>query len=266
MAQINNVMDIFKLLKKNNCRECYAPTCLSFAADVFNGSKQLDECPHIDGEIIKLYNGNTAVKPSMDEDINKRVEELKKKIESIDLSKAAKRIGAVYSDNRLTLRILGKQFHVHSNGKLSSDLHMIPWLTVPVMNYVLEGGGSDTTGKWSPFRELEGGKGNRLYRQTCEKPMKKIADTYTDLFEDLIHIFNGKKVENHYSSDISLVIYPLPKLPILICYWKPEDGLESDLNLFFDSGAESIVNIDIIYSIIAGLVQMFEKISQKHRY
>ena len=68
--------------------------------------------------------------------------------------------------------------------------------------------------------------------ERCEKPLKKVADTYTDLFEDMIHLFNGRQVENHYASDISLVLHPLPKVPILICYWKPEDDLESDLNSF----------------------------------
>ncbi|MBU2628816.1 MAG: DUF3786 domain-containing protein, partial [Proteobacteria bacterium] len=84
------------------------------------------------------------------------------------------------------------------------------------------------------------------------------------LFEDLIILFNGKKVENHYESDISLVLYPLPKLPLLICYWKKDDGMESDLHLFFDSSADMNASIDIVYGIAAGIVTMFEKISMKH--
>ena len=104
----------------------------------------------------------------------------------------------------------------------------------------------------------------RLFGQRCEKPLKEVADTYTDLFEDMIHIFNGKQVENHYESDISLVLHPLPKVPILICYWRPDDGLESDLNLFFDSTAEDNLNIESIYALATGLVVMFEKIALRH--
>jgi hypothetical protein len=29
----------------------------------------------------------------------------------------------------------------------------------------------------------------------------------------MLHIFNGKQVENHYQPDISLILHPLPKLP-----------------------------------------------------
>jgi len=63
MAQFNNTMEIFKLLDKSNCRDCNKPTCLAFAAAVFLGQKRLDECPHLDKEIITRYDvkaGNQA--------------------------------------------------------------------------------------------------------------------------------------------------------------------------------------------------------------
>jgi hypothetical protein len=60
------------------------------------------------------------------------------------------------------------------------------------------------------------------------------------------------------------VLHPLPKVPILICYWKPEDDLDSDLNLFFDSTAEENLNIESIYTLGAGLVIMLEKLALRH--
>ncbi len=91
-----------------------------------------------------------------------------------------------------------------------------------------------------------------------------MADSHTDLFEDMMQLFNGRQVDNHYSSDISLVLHPLPKVPLLICYWKPEDDLASDLNIFFDSNAEENLNIESIYTLGAGLVIMFEKLALRH--
>ena len=72
----------------------------------------------------------------------------------------------------------------------------------------------------------------------------------------MIRLFEGRQVENHYASDISLVLHPLPKVPILICYWKPENGLESDLNIFFDSTAEQNLNIESIFTLGTGLVHV----------
>jgi hypothetical protein len=165
----------------------------------------------------------------------------------------------------LTIKCLGKDFSVDTMGNISTDIHVHSWIAVPVLNYIIAGAGTPVSGKWVPFRELEGGKTwYRLFEQRCEKPLKKVADTYTDLFEDMIHLFNGRQVDNHYSSDISLVLHPLPKVPLLICYWRPEDDLASDLNIFFDSNAEENLNIESIYTLGTGLVIMFEKLALRH--
>ncbi len=53
MSRFNNVMEIFKLLDKSNCRECFEPTCLAFAGAVFKGQKHLGECPRLSADIIE---------------------------------------------------------------------------------------------------------------------------------------------------------------------------------------------------------------------
>jgi hypothetical protein len=226
---------------------------------------RLDECPQLDREVIERHSGVTSNRIPPEQMQNESIENLKRKIAAIDLQLAAQRLGAQYSNGKLTIKCLGKDFSVDTMGNISTDIHVHPWIAVPVLNYIIAGAGAPVSGKWAPFRELEGGKTwYRLFEQRCEKPLKKVADTYTDLFEDMIHLFNGRQVENHYSSDISLVLYPLPKVPLLICYWRPEDDLASDLNIFFDSNAEKILNIESIYTLGAGLVIMFEKLAVRH--
>ncbi|MBT4364259.1 MAG: DUF3786 domain-containing protein [Desulfobacteraceae bacterium] len=267
MAQFNNVMEIFKLLDKSNCRLCNKPTCLAFAAEVFNGQIQLSECPTIETEVIKKYSGKIANQKNIERERDESIEKLKRKIASIDLSSSAKKLGANFSSSKdkLTFKCLGKDISVDKKGNILTDIHVHSWIAIPALNYIISGAGKPVSGKWVPLRELEGGKDwYRLFAQRCEIPLKKVADTYTDLFEDMIHLFNGRQVENHYTSDISLVLYPLPKMPVLICYWKPEDGLESTLNIFFDSTAEENLNIESIYTLCTGLVIMFEKIALRH--
>jgi len=174
-------------------------------------------------------------------------------------------LGASFSESKLTIRILGKNLTVDSKGNLSSDIHIHQWVMIPVLNYIIQSKGTDVSGKWVPFRELKNGKTwYRLFEQRCEIPLKRVADMHTDLFEDMIHVFNGKQVENHYESDVSLVLLPLPKVPILICYSNEEDDLESSLNLFFDHTVEDHLNIESIYALGTGLVRMFEKIALRH--
>jgi len=265
MTQLKNVMEIFKLLEKSNCRECNESTCLAFAAAVFKGQKQLGECPRLDSDVVAAHGGSVERQKSVEQEQEDLMAQMKEEIASIDLSSAAARVGGNYAEGKLTIKILGKDFSVDDAGNITTDIHVHPWVVLPLFSHIVEGTGVPVSGKWVPLRELKNGQTwYRLFGQRCEKPLKRIADIYTDLFEDMIHIFNGKPVENHYESDISLVLSPLPKVPILICYWKPDDGLESDLNLFFDATAEEHLNIESIYALGTGLVMMFEKISLRH--
>jgi len=44
-------LDIYKLLKKTNCRECGYPTCLAFAMALAKKQVSIDKCPHISDEV-----------------------------------------------------------------------------------------------------------------------------------------------------------------------------------------------------------------------
>jgi hypothetical protein len=265
MPNINNPMEILKILDKSNCGECNAPTCLAFSAAVARGQRKLDECPKIDKEVIKQFEGQPQEQKPSDLEMEKAWNRLMERFRKLDLASVSEKLALPYENGKLTLTILGKPFSVDANGKFYSDIHIHRWITGPVLNYILDGKGEDPKGKWIPFRELKGAKDwLRFYEHRCELPMKKIADTYTDFFADMLDIFSGTQVERHYDSDISIVLYPLPRLPILICYWKPEEGMESDFHVFFDETAEDNLNIESIYSLMTGLLIMFEKLAQRH--
>ena len=265
MPALNNAMEIFKLLPKTNCRECSETTCLAFAGAVYQGHKTLDQCTHLESAVIERYGQAIEKPPTPGEEMEKALELLKNRAAAVDLPAVAPKLGGRMVNGRLTLKVLGKDFSVDSKGKLYSDIHVHPRVVIPILNYIIDGGGIPAGGQWVPLRELPSGQDwYRLFGQRCEKPMKKLADTYPELFEDLVHLFNGERVTNHYQSDIALVLHPLPNVPLLICYWKPEEGLASELNLFFDTTAEENLNIDSIFALGTGLMMMFEKIALRH--
>ena len=265
MKPVSNTMDIFKLLDKSNCGKCDLPTCLAFAAAVFQGRRQLDECPQLDAATVARYSGRAADPAPLDQEREQALEQLRSQVAAIDLAAAAQRLGARFANGRLTIKCLGKDVSVDAGGQISTDIHVHPWIAVPVLNYILAGAGIPVSGQWVPFRELPGGKNwYRLFGQMCEKPLKRVADTYTDLFADMMQLFAGKQVENHYQSDISLVLHPLPKVPVLICFWKPDEGLASNLNLFFDATAEDNLRIESVYTLAVGLTRMFQKLALRH--
>jgi hypothetical protein len=266
MGEFKNTMDVFKLLEKTNCRKCNKPTCLAFAAAVFQGQIALGECPFISEDIIKVY-GSQKLKyeSASEQDYIKVMDQLKNRIKQIDLESKAEKLNGKFSNGRLTLKIFGKNLGIDENGGISTDIHVNPWIVPPVLNYVLSSKGIPLTGSWVPFRELETSKDwTRFFEHQCVGAFKQVADTTPSFFKNIIQLFNGQPVQNHYDADISLIIYPLPLLPILICYNHPEDGLESDLNLFFDNTADKNLPIENIYTLATGLANMFTKLAATH--
>lgn len=265
MSYITNPMEIYKLLNGSNCRDCNEKTCLAFAVSVFKEKKPINACPHLPEEVINRYAGAVQKADTVDEYKAQAIEKLKQQIALIDLSEAATRLGARFSDDKLTIKIFGKEFSVDTRGNLSSEVHINAYMVVPALNYILNGSGKSPNGDWITFRELNGGPSRYAhFQQRCEKPLKRIADTYTGLFKDMLEIFDGKTIVSHIDSDISILLHPLPLFPIMVCYWQPEDGIESSLHLYFDSASDENLDIESNYTMNEGIALMFEKIALRH--
>lgn len=267
MAQAKNAMEIFKVLEKSNCRECGEKTCLAFAGAVFCGTRRIGECPRLSAEALAKFASNAGEHVSPDNDIESFVAELKDQVVQLDFLAAAQRIGGTAVDDALQVKMLGKIFTVKKNGVFSTDLHLIPWVVVPLLHYILQCRGQQISGEWCSFRELPGGKEKyALFKKRGEDVLQQLADRYTDFFDDIIHMFDGQAVAKQFESDISVVLHPFPLVPIMICYWKPDEGLASSLNIFFDKSAGVNIGADSAFTLASGIVQMLEKLATHHGF
>jgi hypothetical protein len=266
MAPIKTPLDLYKHLPKTNCGDCGTPSCLAFAAAVIREEKHIAACPHLGREAVKDLEGR-IVRPVNLENIREdQLRVMREKVRTVDIVSRAEPLGAKNNGDSITIQCLGKDFTVDRAGMVASQCHTHAWFSLPLLDYILHSRGRDTSGKWVPFRELEHGKTwNPLFEQRCEKPLKRIADSYQDLFGDLVAMFGGASSYNAFGSDIDVVLHPFPKVPVLICYWKPEeDGMPSKLNLFFDDTAEDNLSIESLFTLGTGMVRMFEKIMHRH--
>ncbi|MCU0559366.1 MAG: DUF3786 domain-containing protein [Desulfobacterales bacterium] len=260
-----NAFEIFKLLDKSNCGNCGEKTCLAFAGAVFKGQRQIAECPRLDPCIIARY-AERGPSPGVPEPEGAaHFRKLKAEIAGIDLAAAAARVGGRYADGRLTLKVLGKDFSVDACGNFFADIHVNPWVAIPFLSYILFGKGSAPIGRWVSFRELTDGRERyALFHKRGEQAMQQVADSYTALFDDMVHLFGGRQVERQFEADISVVLHPLPRVPVMVCYWRAEEGMGSSLNLFFDETADRNLDIGGIFALGVGLAQMFTRIALRH--
>ncbi|MEN8135932.1 MAG: DUF3786 domain-containing protein [Thermodesulfobacteriota bacterium] len=265
MVQVRNPLEIYKLLPKTNCGRCYLPSCLAFAAAAVKGEKKLTDCPYLEQDEAEKFVGGVEMRDPDEMKRQQKVEALQESVAKLDLVEAAERLGGSLVNGSLMIRSLGKTFMVDRQGKVSSECHTHAGLTIPLLSYIVESKGGEPTGDWLPFRELrDGAPMSPLFTRKGEQGLQQLVDRHTDLLELLIDLFSGQRLLAGFSADISVVLYPLPKLPILICYWKAEEGMDSDLNIFFDSSASDHLGIRSIYALAVGLVMMFEKIARQH--
>lgn len=266
MGKPKNAMEIFTLLNKSNCKLCGEQTCLAFAGAVHTGKRKITECPHVDSSTIALFGEVKRVPVASLED-DEYLVSLRDKVQQLDYKKVAERIGAEWTEGLLSINVMGKPFAIDPKGKFRTDLHIIAWLVIPVLEYICNSKGRQPQENWISFREIPGGKEKYgLFKKRGEAVLKSLADKYPDFFDDIIHMFDGRSVAQQFESDISVVLHPLPLVPIMICYWKPGDGMEPSLNLFFDETVHENLGVESAYFLATGLIQMIEKMALHHGF
>ncbi len=267
MAIIKKPLEILEILEKSNCRECGEATCLAFASAVFRAQRKIDECPRLDKRVIKSFLENTVQHSGAKIPGEVYINRLKGELKALDFISAAQRTGGRLIGDRLVIKVLGKDFGVDIEGNLYTDIHLNPYVAVPFLNYVLYGQGIDPSGKWISFRELKDGReGYAIFQKRCETLIKRLADEHTALIDDIVMVFNGQEVAKQFKADVSVVLHPLPKVPLMICYWKPEEGLESNVRVFFDKSANHNLDTDSLFDLAVGISEMLQKLVTTHGF
>lgn len=266
MSKVDNPLDIYKQLPKTNCGDCGIATCMAFANAVITAGKPLRNCPHITEEVVRMFEGNIGERLSIEREQENETVRLKGELANSDLTELASRMGLEIVAGRLVIKSLGRDFFIDPEGNLSSECHAsMPWLSIPMLGYLLKGGSAEPAGSWVEFGELKGcSRWSRLFGRRCEFDLKELADAHPDLFSDLTALFSGGMDESFMDADVSLILYPLPRIPMLICYWREEDGFESKLRVYFDRSVEKNLDPSALYTLSVGLVIMFGKIAERH--
>jgi len=264
-------VDILKVLDKSNCKKCGCPTCLAFSALVVQGKKKLRECPQLSDEAIEALGGDAVKKEEKAEDRRDELfDRLAKEFAGVEFEEAAKRIGASVNGERLEISCLGKVFELDRQGNLYSGCHVNTWVHMPLLNYTVHSAGRELSGEWVPFGDLGQARDwARFFSHRCEQGMKQIIDDDPEFFFDALSIFSpspvGQKTGKPFSTaDHAIVVYPMPKVPLMIAYWCTDEEFESKLTLFFDRSAEVNLGAESIYVLTRGIVEMFTRIFSTH--
>lgn len=265
MSKIKNPLEIYKALPGTNCGLCGLPSCMAFAASVFQRMKTMGDCPTLDPEVAARLVPRIGERRSMDDEHREVIERLQRDIQLLDFQLVAPRIGAELVNGKLAIHTLGKNFFIDQDGDMTSTCHINHWIYVPMLHYILECTGRNPGSTWVSFSELSGtSEWSQYFSHRCEEALRQLADSHREIIFEMLYLFGARPVPAVGGADHSLLIMPLPKVPFLINYWQPEDSFPSQLNILFDRTAENNINPHSITLLARGIVEMFRQLIVSH--
>lgn len=163
--------------------------------------------------------------------LNRAVAEFSKK----DLKNIPKALNTA----ELEIHFLGEKYTIdHPEGKVSfRDADREPSFAVKILilHYLTYSDASKPANRWIDFRQFKGGIAyERAFRERAEG---RILNCYGDSPGDLVK--KGKKlggIPGKYG-DASIVLKPLPLLPVYLILWKGDEELSGKVKILFDEKA-----------------------------
>ncbi|MCI5145753.1 MAG: DUF3786 domain-containing protein, partial [Candidatus Electrothrix sp. AR3] len=182
-----------------------------------------------------------------------------------ELSEIANRLDLPLKDGTLGVKCLGKFFWLDSQGDMTSECHKNNWVHFPVLQYLLQGKGREPQGEWIAFGAIKDAGGKEpFFARRCEQEKQRLAEGHTELFFDILDLFEAEVIQKVGDADKSLCLYPLPRVPFLINYWQPEDAFSAKLTILFDSTVSENTHVEAVYTLGRGMVEMFEQLILRH--
>ena len=262
-----STLDILNLLEKSNCRECGVPTCMAFAALVYQGQRSIAECPRLAPEVVGQIEGRLSGQPRPEEmgqeALDKMLARFKEGFSS--LAGRAEKLGGWMRDGRLAFHCLGKLFEVDPEGGLHSECHQNPWLYVPLLCYVLDSAAEEPAGDWVRFEELKGVSAwVRFFEHSCHKPILELTGEDPDLILDILQLFAAEENLEGFEAESTFLLRPLPKVPFLFTYQPPEEEFPAGVSVLLDRTAEVNLDPESLFRLGRGMAQMFKQIAVRH--
>lgn len=250
-----NYLDIYKVLPRTNCGKCGMPTCMAFSLNAFRGQLEIGACPYIDRNVAEAL---TSRLKSSDwrKDL---VVALGKEVSAMDFDAIAEGIGARVKRGCLRIRCLGIEFIVTPEGDVITDGHQDIWMKVLLLQYVRAAGNKEFRNEWISFGELRGGMVKESsFKRECEDPLHEIVDRDIESFEKMIFRIGGKRMEAK-AADCEWIVYPLPRVPFRILYWKADNEFDSSLKVLVDKSADAYLDVESYIFLGEGLVEKINK-------
>jgi len=121
-------------------------------------------------------------------------------------------------------------------------------LCICALNYLVRADGTPLSGKYISYRELENGHVfyKAFRRESINMLSACLPGKNPQLFTEAARQLGGFVGEG---ADLACTLYPLPRFPVTVKLWFPDDEMEGSANILFDSSANHYLHTEDIAAI-----------------
>lgn len=252
-----NVLELYRRLPRTNCGLCSQKTCMPFAVALARGDVTAEACPGLTeqqrGEIV----GGSG-KGDWREAV---VAGLRAEVATLPFAEIAPGLGAVLSGESMTIRCLGREYRVAHDGAIDAPGAagpVTPWMRILLLHYVRTRGDAPPAGRWVAFTELKAALiKSKSFAREAEEPLRELFDRNAEAAERALERLGAVR-EPEMPAPIAWRLAALPRVPVLVLYWPPEEGFASKCKVLFDATADRYLDVESLTFLIEGLAKNIE--------
>jgi hypothetical protein len=246
-----NVLELFRRLPRTNCGLCAQKACMAFAVALAKGETTAAACPGLTeaqrGEIVG-GSGRGDWRESL-------IANLRAEVAALPFAEIAAGLGARLADGALVVRCLGRDYTVAPDGTIAGAGAPAPWLRILLLHYVRTRGDAEPAGRWVAFSELKSGliKATSFARE-CVEPLREHFERDPAGAERALERIGAAR-EAGTPAPVAWRVAALPRVPVLLLYWPPEEEFPSKLAVLFDATADRFLDVESLTFLIEGLAK-----------
>jgi hypothetical protein len=259
-----SVLDVYKLLPRSNCGECGRSTCLAFATQVIKEGEDLTRCPYLPEaarpQVAVVQAQQQAGVGRRRESLAIAREALQEKVAPLDFARQAATHGLRWGEEEgrpfILLPFFGQELKVFKDRVVyPPGAHENPWDAILIYNYLASPGEAPVTGRWISFQSLPNSVSKT---KTLERLQQQLAADFAGRLAVLrarALDLGGRTVSVGEDADLSLLFEPLPRVPILLLYWEPEEDFPAQARFLFDVSVGAYLDLESLLFLVEGLME-----------
>jgi hypothetical protein len=120
-----------------------------------------------------------------------------------------------------------------------------------IARYLLQAGRQSVGRAWLPYRDLkDGGQFSSFIKANIEDKIAQAFAGKRSLLGERLSGLGGVPAASDVAGDVALVVYPLPKLPVLCLFWDSDEEFPASFQFLFDASASSYLDLESLAVVL----------------